>query len=72
MPPTAAATRRAPVRVRPATDADLDLILEIGSAVFPDYPETLEEFRDVEERLRAGGYVSVHSVAEIPEGIVVG
>ncbi len=58
--------------VREARDADEARILEIGNALFPDYPETLEEFREHQARLREGGYASILTVAETPSGLVVG
>jgi GNAT superfamily N-acetyltransferase len=66
------ASCRVGVRVRPASNADIGRILEIGNAVLPDYPETPEEFHAGEDRLRAGGYTSVHLVAETAEGLIVG
>jgi GNAT superfamily N-acetyltransferase len=60
------------VRVRPASDADASRIVEIGNAVFPEYRETVEEFRAFNDRLHAGGYTSAHLVAETEDGLVVG
>jgi ribosomal protein S18 acetylase RimI-like enzyme len=69
--PASVPHRRA-VRVRAATDADVSRVLEIGRTVFPDFQETLEEYRESEARLRAGGYTSVHTVAETDERLVIG
>lgn len=46
---------RAPVRIREATEADDSRILEIGNLLFPDFRETLEEFRRGRARRHAGG-----------------
>ncbi len=69
---TAGFSTRAQIRVREATEADESRILEIGNAIFPEYKETLEEFRADVSRLRDGGYVSVRAVAECPDGQIVG
>ncbi|MDQ7840771.1 MAG: GNAT family N-acetyltransferase [bacterium] len=62
----------APAVVREARDTDEARILEIGNALFPDYPETLDEFREFRARLQEGGYSSILVVAETPTGEVVG
>ena len=72
MQQTAAFSARAQIRVREATEADEPRILEIGNAIYPEYKETLEEFRADASRLRDGGYVSVRTVAEAPDGQIVG
>ncbi|MGQ0551100.1 MAG: hypothetical protein ACT4PY_15690 [Armatimonadota bacterium] len=41
----AGVSTRAPVRLREGTEADEPGIVEIGNALFPDFLETLEEFR---------------------------
>jgi mycothiol synthase len=69
---TAGPSIRAAVTIRPAGEADLGRIVEIANAVFPDFPETLEEAEAFETRLRAGNYVSVHALAETPGGEAVG
>lgn len=66
------ADQSARVAVREAREEDEARILEIGNAVFPDYPETLEEFHAFRARLAAGGYASLLAVAETPSGEVVG
>ncbi|MDR7420303.1 MAG: GNAT family N-acetyltransferase [Armatimonadota bacterium] len=66
------APRQVVLRVRPATDADLPQVLDIGRAVFPDFQETPEEYREFEARLGVGGYTNVHTVAETESGLVVG
>lgn len=58
--------------VRDARDTDEARILEIGNALFPDYPETVDEFREFRVRLQEGGYASILAVAETPTGEVVG
>lgn len=63
---------RAPAVVREARDTDEARILEIGNALFPDYPETLDEFREFRARLQEGGYASILAVAETTSGEVVG
>ncbi len=63
---------RAIVEIRGATEADVPRILEIDNAVFPEYPETLEEFQALQARLRAGGYATVFAVAETPTGQILG
>lgn len=60
------------VRIREATEADDPRILEIGNALFPDFRETLEEFRHGRERLRARGLTDALVVAESPEGQIIG
>lgn len=69
---TAGPSAPAVVRIREAGEADEARIVDIGNALFPDYPETLEEFRHDRARLRAGGYATVLVVAETPGGEVVG
>ncbi len=63
---------RAIVEIRGATEADVPRILEIDNAVFPEYPETLEEFQAHQARLRSGGYDTVFVVAETPTGQILG
>ena len=63
---------RAIVSIREANEAEVPRILEIDNAVFPDFPETLEEFQANQARLRAGGYTSVFAVAEVRSGQIVG
>lgn len=60
------------ISIRVADSTDLERIVEIGNAVFPDYPDTVEEARENEERLRAGGYTSVHAVAQTAAGEIRG
>ncbi len=60
------------VRIHEAIEADVARILEIDNAVFPEYPETLEEFQANQSRLRSGGYTTVFAVAEAPPGQIVG
>lgn len=60
------------IRLREAREADEPRIVEIGNAIFPEYRQTLEEFRADRAGLRAGGYVSVRTVAEVTGGPVVG
>ncbi len=61
-----------PLVVRACQDTDEARILEIHNAVYPEYRDTLEEFREFEARLREGGYASHLVVAQIPSGLVVG
>ncbi len=69
---TAGPSAPAVVRIREAGEADEARIVDIGNALFPNYPETLEELRHYRARLRAGGYATVLAVAETPGGEVVG
>jgi len=63
---------RIEVRIREAQESDEPRILDIGNAIYPEYRDTLEEFRHRLTRLRDGGYVSVLSVAEERPGEIVG
>ena len=69
---TAGPSIRAAVTIRPASESDLARIVEIANAVFPDFPETVDEAEAFEARLRAGNYVSVHALADTPGGEAVG
>ncbi len=72
--PIVAAARPAgaTVMIREATEADVPRILQIDNAMFPEYPETLEEFQAHQSRLQSGGYTTVFAVAETSPGQIIG
>ncbi|MBI3998193.1 MAG: hypothetical protein HY355_04100 [Armatimonadetes bacterium] len=51
------------VTIREAQEADDPRIVEVGNAVFPEYPGTLDDLRHERARLRAGGYATAMTVA---------
>lgn len=63
---------RADVRIREAAEADDPRIVEIGNIVFPDFRETLDEFRHGRSRRLAAGLTDAIAVAEEPEARIVG
>ncbi|HET8679426.1 MAG TPA: GNAT family N-acetyltransferase, partial [bacterium] len=63
---------RTDVRIREAAEDDDPRILEIGNILFPEFRETLDEFRDGRSRRLAAGLTDAMAVAEEPEAGIVG
>lgn len=51
--------------VREAGDGDLGRVAAVSSAAFPDYPDTEDDLRAGDTRLRAAGFVLVRLLAEV-------
>ena len=68
----AGVSARTDVRIREATEADDPRILEIGNTLFPDFRETLDEFRHARSQRLTHGLTDAVAVAEEPGAGIVG